>query len=110
MLLSVLPVESAELWMASATIIDEIVDKAPRAVHVDGVKNMALMAPGSQQPSPLKLRQVRRQGGGRNVELAGYIAGRQPLWRDFHEPLEDTQPMVLSNGREGGDRCGNIHI
>ena len=96
--------------MALATIIDEIVDKAPRAVHVDGVKNMALMAPGSQQPSPLKLRQVGRQGGGRNVELAGDIAGRQPLWRDLHEPHEDTQSMILSNRRKGGRRCRNIHI
>src|SRR3989344_777834 len=73
---------------------------------VDQVAALALLA---HQARVGQLLEVERQRVGRNAQLLGQPAGREPLLARHHQGAEHPQAHFLGQGGEGSDDIGFLH-
>ena len=68
---------------------------------VDGVDDATVIAPGTQQPDALEVREMCRERGRANVELRANLAGRQTFRARGDQETKDLEPQLMRQRSEG---------
>src|SRR5205085_3229316 len=88
----------------AAAVLGEITDQRVHRLEVCAVVDEAALLSGADQSRMRKLFQMERQRGGRDVEVLGDAAGREPCGSLLDQQPEYRQARLL---REGGERLSD---
>lgn len=99
----------AEVRPAPAAVLEQEQDQVSEPVQVDPVDDGPTAPLRLDQSRPGQDAEMRRQGVGRDRQMAGNVTGRQTIGFVTHEEAKRLQPRRLRQSGESENRSFSFH-
>lgn len=100
---------AADLGLAGAAVLGEERDQATRPLDVEGVEDVALHSPRTQQPGMFELGEMMGKRRRRHADPVRDFSGGKAVRALLHEKAEYGQAVSLGQRRKRGDGLYSFH-